>query len=198
MTINVSDYWPIPAPGRCITKNFDNGLRAMIVPATGGGAWLEEWQNNVWQDTWHYFSSSRGILEDYDLGPKGRTQMVAGKEIIWGNQQNIGDTIQGQCEIAPRMWPLPAQYGWQKVTFVALHPSMTVVAGMFTDVLEIEYWQYWTSLGASGGQLSAGAMIWLAKEVGFIKQEWTKDGVYTGFSEELQSYEVAQSFQAAR
>ena len=189
--INVPDYWPIPGPGRSITKTFDNGLRAAIVPAVGGGAWLEEWQNDVWQDTWHYNTTSRGILEDYDLGPKGRTQMVAGKEIIWGNQQNIGDTIQGQCEIAPKFLGIGAQYGWQEVKFMSVLPSMTIAAGMFLDVLQIEYWQYWTSLGASGGQLSAGAIIWLAKQVGFIKQEWTKNGVYTGFSEELQSYVIA-------
>lgn len=191
LVINVSDYWPIPGAGHSITKTFDNGLRSAIVPATGGGAWLEEWQNDAWQDTWHYFSGSRGILEDYDLGPKGRTQMVAGKEIIWGNQQNIGDTIQGQCEIAPKFLGLGAQFGWQEVKFVYMLPSMTVAAGMFSDVLQIEYWQYWTSLGASGGQLSSGAMIWLAKEVGFIKQSWTKNGVFTGFAEELQSYVIA-------
>ena len=189
--INVPDYWPIPAPGRSITKTFDNGLRAAIVPAVGGGAWLEEWQNDVWQDTWHYNTTPLGILEDYDLGPKGRTQMVKGKEIIWGNQQNIGDLIQGQCEIAPKFLNIGAQYGWQEVKFIDVLPSMIVHAGNFPDVLQIEYWQYWTSMGVSGGPISSGAMIWLAKGVGFIKQEWTKNGVDTGFSEELQSYVIA-------
>jgi len=189
--INVADYWPIPGPGHSITKIFDNNSRAMIVPATGGGAWLEEWVNNQWTDTWHYVNSPRGILEDYDLYPNKKTAMAPGKEIIWGSHQNLGDMIQGQCKISGWGLGIGDQYGWQEVKFVSLLPTFATAAGSFQNVLQIEYWQYWTSMGAAGGRVSSGAKIWLDKRLGFIRQEWSKNGVPTGFSQALQSYSIA-------
>jgi len=189
--INVSDYWPIPSGSNCITKVFDNNSSAKIVSAPNGGAWLEEWVNNQWTDTWHYVNGPRGILEDYDIYPNKTTKMVPGKEIIWGNQQNIGDVIQAQCEIAGGLLGIGDQYGWQEVKFVALIPEFATAAGHFPNVLQIEYWQYWTSMGASGGRISSGAKIWLAKGIGFIRQEWSKNGTPTGFAQGLQSYSLA-------
>jgi hypothetical protein len=190
--INVPTYWPIPATGQSITKLFDNGFKEMIVPApstAGGGAWLEEWDNNAWTDTWHYrIDPVRGVLEDYDYTPTSNPKMVPGKEIIWGGEVEIGQTIQAQCETAGGPLGIGAQYGWQEVAFQALLPNFSTPGGEFENVLQLEYWQYWTSYGAAGGMLSRGAIMWLAEGLGFVQIEWTQNGVLTGASVTLQSY----------
>jgi hypothetical protein len=190
--INVADYWPIPQPGHTIVKTFNNNYSQVIESAPEGGAYLVETQNNIWQDTWHYkYDHGRGILEDYDLYPGGkRTQMQGGKEIIWGSRVNVGDVVQGQCEIIGILG-IGNQFGWQKVQFDAVIPTVTLPSGVvLTDVLEIEYWQYWESMGPAGGDLSKGAKIFLAKGIGFIQELWTSNGVPTGDSIALQSFEI--------
>lgn len=188
--VDMRPYWPIPGAGHATVKVCDNGFVEKILPDGLGGAWLVELMNGIWQDTWHYIHMPSGVVEDYDLGPKGKTQMVKGKEILWGNYENIGDTIQNQCEIAGKIFGIGKVYGWQRVEFQAMIDCMIVPAGRFENVLQIEYWQYWSNMGPPGGNVSKGAKIWLAKGLGFIKQQWSINGRLTGAEATLQSYTI--------
>ena len=189
---NMRDYWPNPSYGTEIVNTFDNDIVQTYRSAfpNDKGVELYEVIKGNWNDSWFYIiDPSRGVLEYSDwypptkwynfrlFGPVVKQPCVPGKEIIWGGNQRVGDTIQAQCQTSGIL----GQFGWQRVKFDALLPTYTTPAGTFGNVLVLEYWQSW----GNGGDVK-GAQMWFAPGLGQIKANWTLNGKPTGFGMTLQ------------
>jgi len=189
MAIKVSDYWPQPKPGEKIRFDYYTKTNALFVSsvfsldaATNsvlyedyGGQWLNAWFLN--------YSNTRGVVEWRDdaslsgilkllFGARSRTVYKVGKEILWGNQQQVGDKISNQIEIdyskSYGLFP-PFKgswsFGWQEVAFNNLYPTYkTVLGDVWNNVLEFTYMQKWSKW--------AGAIYRCAKGVGPIEIQW--------------------------
>ena len=186
--MDIKSYWPCPPAGTQIVNTFDNGIvQTYSLAAPDKGIRLHEVINGEWSDDWlYYFDAQRGVLEYsdwypaskwYQFGQIVKQPCVTGKEIIWGNIQQVGDTIQAQCQT----YGIFGQFGWQRVKFDALLPTYTTPAGTFGNVLVLEYWQSW----GNGGDVK-GAVMHFAPGLGQIKAEWTLNGKLTGFGMTLQ------------
>jgi len=187
-SFKAADYWPNPPPGTQIVNTFDNGIvQTYSIASPDKGIRLHEVINGTWNDDWlYYFDPSRGVLEYsdwypatkwYQFGQIVKQPCAPGKEIIWGNIQQVGDTIQGQCQTSG----IFGQWGWQRVKFDAILPTYTTPAGTFGNVLVLEYWQSW----GNGGDVK-GATMYFAPGLGQIKVDWTLNGKPTGFGMTLQ------------
>lgn len=188
--IDVTSYWPKPTGSQTLVNTFDNGF-VHEYSAAPGGYRLRETLNGVWQDDWFYrIDPARGVLEYADDYPKTKwfqklmvwatvvhQPMVPGKEIVWGNKQEPIDTIEGPCETSG----IGGQCGWQRVQFKSIWPMWKTPAGMFPDVLVLEYWQTW------GTGKSKGATMWFAPGMGQIQAVWEADGYPTGYGMALKS-----------
>jgi len=181
-------YWPNPPIGTQIVNTFDNDLVQTYQSANPQkGVELREDIKGQWNDSWYYvLDPSRGVLEYqdnyppskwYQFGQIVKQPCVQGKEIIWGNIQQVGDTIQAQCQTSG----IFGQFGWQRVKFDALLPTYTTPAGTFGNVIVLEYWQSW----GNGGDVK-GATMYFAPGLGQIKVDWTLNGKLTGFGMTLQ------------
>lgn len=194
--INCAEYWPNPGSYDTITNTYTDGIVNIYSYATdtpghaGPGVRMRQNVNGVWSFDWFYrFDPARGVLEYEDDYPKpwwllwGNVKaqpMISGREIVWGGNQNLGDIVQHGCA-----WSFlgTTTWGWQRVQIVQIIPTYTDAGGKtHTNVLQIEYWQEW------GSGATAGAVMYLAKNIGQVYTAWTSGGSPTGYSMSLISH----------
>ena len=184
-----SDYWPTPKVGGSVT--FDYGLGAdgknltSVYTNSGDSSifYLDDYIDGEWKDRWVLdYYTERGILETADLYPaksyqfwtsRRTTGFTRGKEIPWGNVQNVGDIIDQEIEIS--FWnSTPFEWwskGRQRVEFVKHQKTFTAKNGKkYKDVLEVTYDQ------SFGDKPSVGNRGWYAKGIGLVQLTWRSEG----------------------
>jgi hypothetical protein len=199
-TFNARTYWPQPGTGRKLTNTFDDGMHSDGIVQTytrtkAGSIVLRQTINRgVWDSDWYYKIDPRqGVLEYRDDYPRKRwidyfsfwrlnkqVWCVEGREIYWG-----GDGMQvatSPFRICETYGPF-GQLGLQELNFYDILPMYDTPAGMFHDVLVMEYWQQWGS-----GKIE-GAKMWMAPGVGQVRAEWSLNRVPSGYSMMIQKSE---------
>lgn len=193
---NARTYWPQPAIGRTLTNTFSSGIVQTYVTTDEGSVVYRQVINGAWDSDWYYRISPTGdVLEYRDDYPRKRwldylwfwrknrqVWCLDGREIYWGCDNLLttqGVSITRPCETRG----LLGQLGVQELGFYDVLPMCHTAAGLFHDVLVMEYWQQW-----SGGKIS-GAKMWMAPGIGTIAAEWSLDRKPTGYSAMIQKSE---------
>jgi len=178
------EYLPQPQAGYLSIHNFGNGADgqpySFMVWNSGDNRhyFQEDYHNNKWTSTWCMdYLGNQGVTETADIYPKysyqfwtsyRTTAFVAGKEILWGNIQNIGDEFNAPIQIDPvesTKVQAPSS-GNQRVKYC----NQYNLFNEYTDVIELEYDQ------SFNGGTSSGWRAWHARGVGIIQIKWRYNG----------------------
>lgn len=190
-TINSRTYWPNPGTNCRLINTFNFGIVQTYTPGPDlGSVRLRQRINGVWDFDWFYrLDQTSGVLEYRDDYPKkwynyiefwkGAREVlcVPGKEIYWGNYEQVGASVGRQCQISGIL----GHFGWQELKFENILQEYHTVAGKFNKVLVLTYWQDWGT-----GRID-GAKMWLAPSTGPIRWEWMLNGMPTGYWTEIES-----------
>lgn len=184
------DYWPQPTVNCSImqefTTNYD-GKKLYSIFSLDPNDWSKVYQDDYVEDKWvarwlMKYDTPNGVIEYGDQypatdwrkiwGPKRSTIFEKGKEIVWGNIQQVGDEVSAPIKIDmfnSTFFTGPSE-GYQWVKFVSRKDKYTVADGSATydDVIEIEYDQQW-------GKDIHGARQWMARDIGIIQLKWRND-----------------------
>jgi hypothetical protein len=193
MTFDVKEYWPQPKLGEKYTFDYflkDGTLSVSSVYTMSDKVlYCNDFdKDQKWLDTWLIrFDDKRGVVEFGDdmpltgwqktlFGDKKKIRYKDGKEILWGNIHNLGDTISNSIEydyfksfgcLPP--FAGPWSNGWQVVRFDKIHDTYTDNKGhKWTNVLEFTYRQIW-------GDKMYGAIYYCAKGIGPVEIRWIGD-----------------------
>lgn len=193
MSINVKEYWPHPKAGEKFRFDYylpDNTLSVSSeFKLENGILYYDDFEKDgAWKDTWLVkYDDKRGVVEFGDdmplsgwqkriFGDRKKIRYKEGREILWGNIQNLGDTISNSCEYdygksSGLMPPFsgPWSAGWQVVRFDKLHPVFIDNKGhQWNDVLEFTYRQIWNNT-------MYGAIYYCVKGIGPVEIRWIGD-----------------------
>lgn len=182
------EYWPQPKVGELSIFNFgfgaDNKSYCWITWNSGDDRHFlqEDYHDNKWTSTWVMdYYDHRGVVEIADVYPKyafqfwtkyRTTMFEAGKEIIWGGLQNVGDEIINEIKIDAFDSTLGTvgTSGYQRVKFCNQYSLFQTKYGNYNDVIEVEYDQ------SFGGGKSVGWRAWHARGKGITQIQWRSDG----------------------
>ena len=193
MTINMIDYWPNPATGEQLlvqdaTKAYGPETLSVLHRYKKGGTvnglqciQLDDYTSNGWVDAWEYrFDATAGMLEVGDKTSNSHLVYFSGKEIKWGNVQNVGDSISGSIQVdvskssgvSAGAW----NYGSWALNVEAVLPTFTNDGGLvFANVVQIWSLQSWCKDNACvypSGQNITQSRYWLAPGVGIIQTDY--------------------------
>ena len=178
-SFKMADYWTRPGEGKQVIKNF-------AVDIEGDSPWINHVQQHVktgdsykitdyiqwtyrgegypYYDTWHVRITPQGdVIEYRDQVGSADLVYLPGFEIKWGNTFKVGDSVEGQLKVDIEKSigfsaNSPGQYGYNKITLVAHHPTLVVGGETYTDVLEFSLWQSFCKTTAC--EYPTGMDIW--------------------------------------
>jgi hypothetical protein len=189
-SVNMADYWPLPALGRELLVQDVTGAGTLMVlrkyrriaPVSGiPVVRLDEYTEAGWVSAWEYrHDPTHGVIETANRFPGVFQPYKTGKWIIWGGQMAVGQTVQQGVEVdlrrATGVTQGPGNFGWQSVTLVAVHPTFTNAGGMtFANVAEIKVVQSWCKTWTCdfpAGQNVFDLRYWLAPGLGMIQVDY--------------------------
>ena len=182
----IIEYWPFPALNTKAIftyynpdKSSANVVSNFHLDMNTQSILCEDYVAGKYQDTWYLrYDYIKGVVEWRDDQPLsgalswifGSTKKIvykSGNEILWGVNQNIGDTIENSIVIdfSKSTGALPAS-GWQVVKFNNHYSTYVDCIGQtWNDVLEFTYTQTW-------GSKTTGAIYRNAKGIGPIEIQW--------------------------
>lgn len=202
-TVDMAAYWPNPPQGQQLMVQDCSvawGAEAMTVlrryrriGAVNGQPLiqLDEYTSGGWLSAWEYrHDPTHGVIETANRFPGVRMAYKPGKWIIWGGQMTVGQNIQQGIEVdlpaSTGVVSAPGNYGWQSVTFEALHPTFTSGSGAaYSDVVQIRVLQSWCknwTCAFPAGQNVFEIRYWLAPAVGIVQVEYIAPDARTDFA----------------
>lgn len=124
-------------------------------------------------DIWYYdYRPGKGVAEFRDDYPTKNKKIVMdgvlGRPIMWGDVQEIGQSIVNYPKMNPvQSWPPSFSGGCQAVAFEAMLPGVVLANGVsYNNVLQYSYLQSWD------GHPATGARYWSAYGIGPVRLQW--------------------------
>jgi hypothetical protein len=191
MKVSMRDYWPDLAHGQSLVvqdASRNGGLTKLSRYSRTGSILgqsvmrIDEYNppNNTWTDAWEYRFDGPTMLEvaDWELGETHKV-FTPGKEICWGGEMSIGDTVRNTLAISAhhskKTWPLFGVRGTNETTYQEFIPQFTNIHGLqFENVVKIHnrqtFWHFWKFkfFGASVYEVHR----WHAPRVGYVQIDY--------------------------